>query len=224
MLTCLTWSSKSLTYRYLTPIYQALTTLLSHSWMINLGKPSCLSTVWCANKLFASVYSFPLLWSECILASEMGTPDTHFCLRHEQLCCKHAVSHQVALLFLCHACRFCLLSDICVAYPLQGMVEWEQERRVVEVDALQLALKQQDSHPVVKQTRVSAALLFLLDELHPMALSWRGTPKGLSCVCYCLLFGSTPTSAFARPKHVLPTVDVALTLISAMYLWLQVAF
>ncbi len=57
------------------------------------------------------------------------------------------------------------------------MVEWEQERRAAEVDALQLALKEKDGQSVLKQTRVSAVHLLLLDELHSMALFWRVTSR-----------------------------------------------
>ena len=45
---------------------------------------------------------------------------------------------------------------------LQGMVEWEQERRAAEVNALQPAFKEQDGHSGVKQTTVSAACLSCL--------------------------------------------------------------
>ncbi len=101
------------------------------------------------------------------------------------------------------------------------MVEWEQEGRAAEVGALQLALKEKDGQSVLRQTRVSAVHLSLLNELHPMALSWRVTPKACA-VSLCLLSCSMSTSAFARPKLVLPTVDVALALSSAVYLWLQI--
>ena len=58
------------------------------------------------------------------------------------------------------------------------MIEWGQDCRAAEVDALQLRLEEQGHcHAVVKQTRVSAVRLLLLDELHPMALSWRMPPR-----------------------------------------------
>ncbi len=81
------------------------------------------------------------------------------------------------------------------------MVEWEQERRAAEVDALRLALKEKDGQSVLKQTRVSAVHLLLLDELHSMALFWRVTSRRLCCVSYCLLCCFMATSAFARPKR-----------------------
>ena len=99
------------------------------------------------------------------------------------------MSHQVAFVFASHACQICLLGDICFAYLLQGMIEWEQEHRAAEVDALQLALEEKDGHSVLKQTRVSAVHLFLLDELHLIALSWRVTSRAcaVSFTAWCLV-------------------------------------
>ncbi len=69
------------------------------------------------------------------------------------------------------------------------MVEWEQEHRAAEMDALQLALKEKDGQSLFKQTRVSAVHLLLLDELLPMALSWRVTSRAcaVSSTACCLV-------------------------------------
>ena len=136
----------------------------------------------------------------------------------------NTVCHEAAFVFFCQACQFCLLGDTCFAYLLQGMIEWGQDCRAAEVDALQLRLEEQGHwHAVVKQTRVNAVRILLLDELHPMAIILEDASKSLCCVSYCLLSYSMSSVAFARPIFVLPTVDAAVTLTSAVYLWLQVA-
>lgn len=178
--------------------------------MINLGKPSCLSTLWCANKLFASVYIFPLLCSECILACEMEDSCHTFllapCFRMSTFAANTLYYIEQHLYLFAMPVNFACLMAPAFAHLLQGMIEWEQERRAAEVDALQLALKE-DGHSVSEQTRVSAVRLFLLDELHLMALSWRVTPRA----CAVSLTACCPV-----PRQLQPLPDPSLSCLQLM--------